>query len=167
MLVDTDKAALHDAKEAFQRIHMDIAPNVFALGVVHAFMRRDRRVNVIRALSVTRRISLRRFLRRWRATPAMIERNRTGVSTALEQGSKRSHGAFCGRQPCASSCANWSKRFSSLPRSCQRRPAGQHRRPEPCKANPMAKVPRGFHPAAQGALELAVLSPFWTSKAGG
>lgn len=43
VLIDTDKAALHNAKEAFKRVHMHIATHVLAFRVVNAFMRRDRR----------------------------------------------------------------------------------------------------------------------------
>lgn len=42
VLIDTDQTALEDREEAFKRVRVDVATDVFALGVIDAFMLTDR-----------------------------------------------------------------------------------------------------------------------------
>ena len=57
--------------------------------------------------------------------------------------------------PAAWSCGTAPVRFRRPPRSCQRHPAGRRRHRSHREADAVAKVPRGFHAAAERPLKLA------------
>ena len=80
VLINADQAALHDAKEAFQRVHMHVAARPFILGMIDAFMCRDRRVNVVLRLITHELAVLMDVLAQMLRNATMIERDRMGIN---------------------------------------------------------------------------------------
>src|SRR5665213_3418731 len=160
VLVDTDKAALHAAKEAFQRIHMHVAANIFALGMIDAFMRRDRGMDVVRSLIGNEAASVVDILAEVRSLAAMIDRNRTGVSAALYKAQDNRVRALA--TGAALSLARVGQRgfvrLYDLTKAAQRASIaiGCHR-----MANTVSKVPRGFHATAEHPLKLTGRNAFF------
>lgn len=160
VLINADQAALHDTKEALQRVHMHVAAHVFTLGMVHAFMRCDWRVNVVRGLIGNEAAVLVHHLAQVTANATMIESDRMGISATFYKAQNDSVRALAlARRPLG--LARVGQRgfvgLDYLPSAAQRaaRGIGSH-----CKANTVAKVPRGFHAAAERPLKLAGADAF-------
>jgi len=85
VLIDADEATFHDRKEAFKGVHMHVTAHVFALGVIHAFMRRDWREFVVRGLVANEFAVLVDVRPQVTRNAAVIQHDRTGVSAALDK----------------------------------------------------------------------------------
>ena len=154
VLIGANQAALHDAKEAFQRVHMHVAAGPFILGMIDAFVRRDWWVNVVLRLIGNEAAVLVDEATQVLRNAAMIERNRTGIAATLHKAQHNRVWTLAARRSLG--LARIGDRgfvgLDNLAGTAQRaaRGVGSH-----CKPNAVAEKPRGFQAAAQGALQLA------------
>lgn len=161
VLVNADKAALQNRKEAFQRVGMRLAARPFELGMIDHFVLGDRRKLVARSGIGHQRAFVVDVLANDAHGAAVVQHGRTDIATTFHKAhddgivqlaaeANRTLGLARPRQLGFVS-------FNDLPRAAQRARGRQrsHR-----VADTVAKVPSRFHAALKRPLKLAGRNAF-------
>jgi len=154
VLIDTDQAALEDGEEAFERVGMNVIPDVLALGMIDAGMLPDEMTVDGRAVGVEPAVTIKVLPERT-ANAIVVEEYRADRAAALN---KAQHlPILAGRRVFRT--AGFRRTgdkglvgFDDLAGTADRSGAAAavHRQPDT-----VHKEPRGFHAAAERALYLA------------